>query len=186
MPVRLMVRAGLVLLLFGWGIIGALHYEVFLPLHAVNLMFHECGHLFFGIFGNDTLTVLGGSLMQLAIPCLVTGYFLMKRELFSGAITFFWVGQNFLDIAVYVKDARALALPLVSIGDGAVGNGHDWNYLLSHWGVLPYDIEIAKGLLTIGWLFFFLSLALGLYMSDLSDGTFATDYEESTAGYAGS
>ena len=183
LPVRTMVRAGLVLLLFGWGIIGTLHFEVFLPLHAVNLLFHECGHLFFAIFGNEILTVLGGSIMQLAIPCLLTGYFLVKREYYSSAITFFWVGQTFLDSAVYIKDARALAFPLISIGDGEFGNGHDWNYLLSHWGMLPYDFQIAGCFIMIGWLFLFLSLTLGLYYCDLPDRPHTSGNDELQVDY---
>ena len=31
-------------------------------------VFHEAGHLLFGVFGWETLTVLGGTLMQLLVP----------------------------------------------------------------------------------------------------------------------
>ncbi|MBN4080005.1 hypothetical protein JYT60_02085, partial [bacterium AH-315-C08] len=37
-------------------------------IHSVNLVFHEAGHVLFSIFGNQTLTILGGSLNQLLIP----------------------------------------------------------------------------------------------------------------------
>ena len=36
-------------------------------IHNVNLVFHEAGHVLFGLFGNNTLMVLGGSLNQLLI-----------------------------------------------------------------------------------------------------------------------
>ena len=40
-------------------------------IHTVNLVFHEAGHVIFAIFGNRTLTILGGSLNQLLIPFIV-------------------------------------------------------------------------------------------------------------------
>src|SRR5262245_35015958 len=93
------VRAGCVVALFAYGVVGTLQYEAFNFLHGVNLLIHEFGHMFFGIFGWETLTVLGGSLAQLIMPCLFTGYFFLARQYYSVAVLLFWVGQNFLDIA---------------------------------------------------------------------------------------
>ena len=48
--------------------------------HTVNLVFHEAGHMIFGIFGNYTLTIFGGSLNQVLIPLIVVGAFWVKRD----------------------------------------------------------------------------------------------------------
>ena len=45
---------------------------VLFMVHNVNLVFHEAGHWIFGVFGNDTLSILGGSLNQVLIPLVVT------------------------------------------------------------------------------------------------------------------
>jgi hypothetical protein len=46
--------------------------------HNVNLVFHEAGHILFSVFGNDTLTTLGGSLNQLLIPFIAISAFFYK------------------------------------------------------------------------------------------------------------
>ena len=49
-------------------------------IHSVNLVFHEAGHVLFAVFGNQTLTILGGSLNQLLIPLIVLITFIYKRD----------------------------------------------------------------------------------------------------------
>lgn len=164
---RTIVRAVFIIALFTWGIAGARHYEAFNFLHGVDLLIHEFGHPFFSIFGGTVLTALGGTLAQLIMPGLFLGYFLLRKEYYNSAVVMFWVGQNFFDIAVYMRDARALALPLIGIGGGDDTIGHDWNYLFAHWGVLHQDLAIANVTACIGWLFFLASLGVGLYYADV-------------------
>lgn len=158
-------KAGLVIALFIYGMIGALHYEAFSFIHGANLLIHEFGHLFFSISGDEVIIVLGGSIMQVFIPVLFTLYFLWKRQYYSGAVTLFWVGQNFFDVAVYVRDARALQLPLVGVGGDGGEIIHDWNFLLDKWGLLLQDIAIAHVLYFIGGLLLLASLGFGVYYS---------------------
>lgn len=117
----------------------------FLFLDYVNLPFHEFGHLFFGIFG-DMAGVWGGTLMQMGIPAGILLYFLVKKE--TGGVFFsaFWLGENLLNIAVYISDARTLALPLVGGGE------HDWNIILGHFRMLTHDHAIAGAVKLSGWL----------------------------------
>ncbi len=96
----------------------------------VNLAFHEAGHLFFG-FAGKTIRYLGGTLGQLLVPGLLCGYFLIKeRQPFAASVCAWWWGQNLITIAIYMADARSLALPLVGGGD------HDWNELFYRFGLL--------------------------------------------------
>lgn len=113
-------------------------------LHGVNLAFHEAGHLLFRPFGRF-ITVLGGSLGQLLIPLICMGTFLIKsRDPFGASVAFWWLGQNFMDIAPYIGDARALRLILLGgiTGRDAV-DYHDWEFILKKLGWLPWDRALA-------------------------------------------
>ncbi|MEK7798656.1 MAG: hypothetical protein AAB297_02410 [Acidobacteriota bacterium] len=103
-------------------------------LDLVNLAFHEAGHLFMTPFGS-TLHYLGGTLGQLAVPSLLAGYFLLRPPTRPPGAAFcaWWIGENFINISVYMRDARDLALPLVGGGD------HDWNELFYRFGLLGED-----------------------------------------------
>ncbi len=116
----------------------------FLFFDYVNLPFHEFGHLFFAPFG-ETLSILGGTIMQCAIPFGIMLNFLYRAEPAGFAFSGFWLGENFLYTSVYVADARKMELPLVGGGE------HDWNILLSKWNLLNSDILIARILNTFGW-----------------------------------
>ena len=116
----------------------------FLLLDNVNLPFHEFGHLFFSVFG-ETIGIWGGTLMQLIIPFSILVYFFIKRE--TGGVFFcaFWLGENLLNIGVYINDARSLALPLVGGGE------HDWNIILGSLNMLRHDHYIAAIVKALGW-----------------------------------
>lgn len=116
----------------------------FLLLDHINLPVHEFGHLPFSMLG-DTLGALGGTLMQLIVPAAFFGSFFMRGETNGAAFCAFWFGENFLNIATYVADARAMELPLVGGGE------HDWNTLLGWWGLLRYDTAMGMGLRALGW-----------------------------------
>jgi hypothetical protein len=93
--------------------------------HLVDLVFHEAGHVIFGFLGRF-LGVLGGSLNQVLIPAVCTGYFLRQGQTGAAAVTLFWTGESITDVAIYVADGRDMALPLL-----AEGLVHDWNWILS-------------------------------------------------------
>jgi hypothetical protein len=116
--------------------------------HNVNLVFHEAGHWIFGIFGNRTLTIFGGSLNQVLIPAIVVASFWAKRDAVGFAFGLFWCFENLLDVAVYMADARALVLPLI----GGLGeDAHDWRNLFFHFGLIDQDTAIAAKTRFIGW-----------------------------------
>ena len=98
----------------------------------INLPFHEAGHIFLTPFGRMA-HFLGGTLLQLLVPLLLAGYFLFRRSPFSASACFWWFGQNFLNVAVYMADARELRLDLVGGGE------HDWNEIFYRLGLLGED-----------------------------------------------
>lgn len=131
-------------------------------LHLVNLPFHEAGHVLFRPFGSF-MTSLGGTLLQLLVPLICLCYLLLKtRDPFGASVCLWWFGENFLDIAPYINDARAGQLPLLggNFGHSSPYGFHDWNYLLNETGLLRYDHAIATlshglgsllMLLAVGW-----------------------------------
>lgn len=121
-------------------------------LHLVNLPFHEAGHIIFRPFG-AFITSLGGTLGQLLMPSICMGVLLLKtRDPFGASVALWWIGENFLDIAPYMNDARAGQLPLLggNFGHSAPYGFHDWQYLLTESGLLQYDHVLAKATFLIG------------------------------------
>ena len=111
-------------------------------LHLPNLVFHEAGHVILGIFGRF-VGVIGGSLFQFALPLIIAGAFLRQGDAFAAAVCTWWGGQNLLDVAPYIADARNLQLVLLGGRTGAEVEGHDWEYLLTQMNVLHLDQTIG-------------------------------------------
>ena len=120
-------------------------------MHLINLPFHEAGHVLFSIFGQFMMS-LGGSLTQCLVPiiCLLT--FLVKtRDPFAASISLWWIGENLIDLAPYINDARTLTLMLLGGVTGQdVDDYHDWEFILRNLGWLEYDHLLAKTAHVIG------------------------------------
>jgi hypothetical protein len=130
-------------------------------LHLVHLPFHEAGHVFLMPFGRF-LSVLGGSLFQVAIPLLCGAVFLLKnRDPFAASVTLWWAGQSLMDLAPYVADARALRLPLLGGRTGAEVEGHDWEYLLGALGLTNHDVTLGRLSFALGSLTMLAALGWG-------------------------
>ncbi len=124
-------------------------------IHGPNLIFHEAGHVIFMPFGNF-MTILWGSLGQCLMPLIVTLVFIFQeRALYSAAFWLWWLGQNLTDVALYISDGGARALPLI----GGMGEeAHDWGNLLTMMDLLPYDHTLGIivhyiGMVLMAWAF---------------------------------
>jgi len=112
-------------------------------LHLPDLVFHEAGHVLFMPFGRF-MTVLGGSLTQVLVPLVCAGAFLWQtHDRFAATVAVWWAGENLLDVAPYINDARDLRLVLLGGHTGAEVEGHDWEYLLNAMGIAHRDHAIA-------------------------------------------
>jgi hypothetical protein len=118
-------------------------------LHLPDLVFHEAGHVLFSLFGRF-MTVLGGSLFQVLVPVVCAVAFLRQRDEFAAAVCSWWAGQNLLDLAPYIADARALQLVLLGGHTGAEVEGHDWEYLLTALGWMQHDRALGMAAHWIG------------------------------------
>ena len=123
-------------------------------LSDIDLAIHEFGHMLFMPFGiqflGSTMMILGGSLTQVAFPLVFFGYFMRKqddgrrRDLFAAMVCLWWSGINLLSVAIYCADSRAGQLMLLDGSTGQESDGHDWNNLLTRWGLLEHDTAIAQ------------------------------------------
>jgi hypothetical protein len=127
-------------------------------LHLPDLVFHEAGHIIFSPFGRF-ITVLGGSLMQVLVPVVAAVAFVRQEDLYSAAICGWWAGQNLIDLAPYIADARALQLILLGGHTGAEVEGHDWEFILTQLHVTHLDRQIGTTAYAIGLLVMIASLA---------------------------
>ena len=73
------------------------------------------------------------------MPLSLAGAFLRQGDAFAAAVCTWWAGQNLLDVAPYIADARALQLVLLGGRTGAEVEGHDWEYLLTQMNLLHRD-----------------------------------------------
>jgi len=136
------------------------------PLLMIDLVFvpvHEGGHLLFRFFG-QWIGIAGGTLLQLFAPFALAVYFALQRHVTGTAFCAFFFFEQFLPIATYMADARAQALPLLTVGDAEYVI-HDWNYLFSSLGVLNHDTAIAAIVRTLGWLGMCATVAWLIYRS---------------------
>ena len=134
--------------------------------HLVNLPFHEAGHLIFRPFGRF-MTSLGGSLSQLLIPLLCMAVFLLKtRDTFGATFALWWFGENFMDLAPYINDARSLTLPLLGGNTGRTSpyGFHDWEFILKESGLAHYDHALAHFAYRLGTVLMIFALVWGGYI----------------------
>jgi len=141
-PVSYYGRAAALLFVAIWGFrLAAMDYRdaeingSFM--HNIVLPIHEAGHVFFMPFG-EFLTILGGSLFQVALPLAIGVAFLIRqRDAFGAAICLWWAGASLVDVAPYIWDSLNPQLILIGGHTGEDGP-HDWIYLLGRLGALKH------------------------------------------------
>jgi hypothetical protein len=154
------VKALFALVVAAYGFTRVLTPDAFDLVDWFNLAVHEGGHVVFGIFP-EFIMVLGGSLMQAAMPAAITIYFYASAQYYSAAITLYWFAHNLFNISVYIGDARARRLPLI-FGDESI---HDWHYLLSRTGLLEFDRVLGGLVYGAGVLLYAVAIAAAFYFA---------------------
>ena len=134
-----------------------LRNETWWFIQNINLVFHEAGHLIFSVLG-DFMSLIGGGLLEILIPVIVTFHFVLQRHWFSAAFGSWCLSTAFLCDSIYASDAQERLLPLLG-GEAVL---HDWYHILSRVGLLEYDDLIGyifrlAGLACVALLIFLLS-----------------------------
>jgi hypothetical protein len=131
----------LVLAVYGWLCLRS--PESYRWLDSLDLAIHETGHLVFA-FAGETLSILGGTLLQLILPAAFTLALWRRGDRHGATVPLWWLGQNCWNISVYVRDARTQSLPLVGGGE------HDWAILLDQAGWIERDQAIGGAVYLVG------------------------------------
>lgn len=138
-PWRLGVLA--IFVVYALGLKLEYYGEGWLFYEGIILWVHEAGHFFFMFFGNDFLTIAGGTIMQILVPIVFITYFYRTGQEFSAALTCSWLAESIIGVAIYMGDAIDGELPL--IGGGGL-EGHDWHNMLSMLGILEMAPVLSK------------------------------------------
>jgi len=67
-----------------------------------------------------------------------------RRDVFAAMVCLCWSGINLLSVTIYCADSSAGQLMLIDGSTGQESDGHDWNNLLTRWGLLQHDTVIAR------------------------------------------
>jgi hypothetical protein len=130
-------------------------------MHNILLPIHEAGHILFIPFG-EFMTILGGSLFQLALPWGIGIAFIwVNRDNFGASIGLWWGSVSLLDLAPYIYDALNPQLILLGGHTGEDGP-HDWIYLLNRMGQLHNAHRWGTVAHTLGGILMLVALAWGL------------------------
>jgi hypothetical protein len=121
---------------------------------GITLGVHELGHVLWSPFG-EFMAAAGGSLTQLLAPLAASLVLRRQEDRLGALIPLFWLASSLGQLAPYIGDARAMALDLVSPGDGDII--HDWNYLLQRLDLLSLDATLATVCRVVAWLVLLLS-----------------------------
>lgn len=149
---RWRIALTIVLALYGVQILRT--PESYRWLDSLDLAIHESGHLIFA-FGGEFLGLLGGTLSQLLIPAAFAVAFWRQGDRHGATVPLWWLGQNCINIAIYIKDARLQELPLVGGGE------HDWFLLLDRFGMLESELAIGRMVTALGALCFGTAVVAG-------------------------
>jgi hypothetical protein len=131
---------------------------------GINLGIHEGGHLLFRPFGIDVLHVAGGTIAQLGAPIISMVILWQQRDYFGLTFCLGWLSTNLIGVGVYMADARALELPLVSAEGGGGPTIHDWNWLFGYFGLLNDDVAIGLATRGLGSAVMILALLTGAWI----------------------
>jgi hypothetical protein len=149
-PAWSLVLRGLVVAWLAWVLVQSMRaprpHTIFA---GIDLGIHEAGHLLFSSMGRF-LEIAGGTILQLLVPTAVGVVFLRRHDWFAACFAAAWLGVNLVEVSVYMADARAQVLPLVTVGGGDAI--HDWHYLLGRMKLLRHDQSLAALVRGLGYL----------------------------------
>lgn len=137
----------------------------------ISFHVHEGGHVYWSLLGSEWLTVFGGTASEVLLPIGAGALMVRSRDWFGVAFCVMWLASTLAGVSVYMGDARALELDLVStFPDGGASPdddpfaGHDWRYLFGHAGLLQYDTRIAAMTRGAAWALWWGAMAFSAWL----------------------
>jgi len=129
----------------------------------ITVLIHELGHVILG-WGPQFLAVAGGSLAQVGAPIASIVIFLRQSDYFGLTVGGSWLSFSLFQMATYIADAREFALDYVTVGSGEGEGIHDWDYMLTAFGLLEKDKTLALLTRTFAVLIGLASLTFGFWL----------------------
>ncbi|MCX6132762.1 MAG: hypothetical protein NTU47_03015 [Ignavibacteriales bacterium] len=111
---------------------------------TIDLFIHEGGHGIFRFLG-QFMHFLGGSLIQFIIPVTTIVVFLRTSGPRTLMATLYWLGQNMINVSIYIADAPKQQLTLIS--RHAM---HDWRWLCGYLGIMDSAGDLAAVVAFLG------------------------------------
>ena len=133
---------------------------------AFDFFLHEMAHIITA-FLPSLLTAASGSLSEILLGSVLIYTAFRTRGYFSVMICSLWFMLACQSAGVYMADARAQRLELVSLGGALSGNDtalHDWHYVFGKLHILPLDIVIGDTVRGIGVIVGLAGLAFGAWL----------------------
>lgn len=141
----------------------------FNPYAWISVIIHEFGHFLFSIIGKTTyLHVLGGTLLEYLAPLMLV--FIFGRQRRTAAIALILIacmGGALQYTATYMESASRPSGYAYLSGTPMTKDNHDWYFLLSRWGMLGKEAQLARDLRAFGEVLMLAGLAgatIGYYL----------------------
>jgi hypothetical protein len=119
---------------------------------AFDFFLHETVHIVLG-FLPAVLTAAAGSLSELLLGTVLVAMAFMQRSYFAVMVTSLWFMLACQSAGIYMADARAQRLSLVSLGGALSGTDtviHDWNFAFGKLHLLSLDRVIGTSVRAVG------------------------------------
>jgi hypothetical protein len=162
------------LMLLGiYAFFGVLRYDpntqpsiAIMPAQSFDFWMHELAHIATAMLP-ALITAASGSLSELLLgSVLIFGAF-KTRCYFAAMFCCLWMMLACQSVGIYMADARAQRLDLVSLG-GALSGGdtviHDWNYIFGKLNLLRLDRFIGGSVRVVGVLIGLFGLGFALWL----------------------
>lgn len=151
-----------------FNIFFSISYSFPFPINLENflvrnflLIVHEAGHTFFGLLGNRTLTILGGSLNEILFPMILIGFCLINKYIKGMQASLYLLGSAWISVAFYAADGAQRQLPLIADLGAA---SHDWGNLMRHWNMVEHAGTFGVSFALLGALCYLAAMMVPLFM----------------------
>ena len=139
---------------------ASINNPVVAGMYLIDFCVHEVSHILTSAFP-PIITAAAGSIGEVSFTILLFIAVFRSKSYFAVVFAGLWVMLGLMSFGAYVADAKAQAIPLISMSETAK---HDWNYVLTQLGWLDWCTQIGNTIRTIGITVGVASLLFGVYL----------------------
>lgn len=139
---------------------ASINNPVVAGMYLIDFGVHEVSHILTSALP-PVVTAAAGSIGEVSFTILLFIAVLRSKSYFAVVFAGLWVMLGLMSFGAYVADAKAQAIPLISMSETAK---HDWNFVLTQLGWLDWCTQIGNTIRIIGIIVGVASLVFGLYL----------------------